>query len=299
MIVFTVHLRVVTSAGTVGNSVLTCAVSVGQPGALKTPSSKTMSRARVVLDVLLMLLRRSSFMEDEFYTYLSSDASAIRGKDYFMTLEDRVPKSAVASIIDASITELEQWSDAGHVKQHVLPLALIGYGNASVAAKCEALFHAVKLDTGSDVAVLQRYSSGLISFCSDLGSECKITDVPALSIGKLLASVWKTSGLLLEPLALAPDGQIVEAGAGQVADDFGFGAACPVPGMKHLLDNLSSNMLKNLKFYPSFQEQLKACAAMLDTPFYRDRLVNTHFRDTMWEPGPKMVRWQLLEVISR
>ena len=85
-----------------------------------------------------MCLRQSAFeqffdvngdeSESGCFVFLSSDASALRGTDYFMTLQDTVPANVVGTIVDATVQDLENFSAAGHLKTHVLPLAIMGYG---------------------------------------------------------------------------------------------------------------------------------------------------------------------------
>lgn len=179
-------------------------------GHLQVPSPATLSRCRLQLDILLMSLRQSMFSKLFFadplapssgtgpgcFIFLSADASSLRGTDH---LEDCVSASVVGSIIDATVEEQEAFSDASHVKTQILPPVVIGYGNSNVGAKVEAMFHSCKLDVGASGERLQMYSQYCLGFCSDIGTESGLMDVPALNISDLLSSTWCRSRLLSKP----------------------------------------------------------------------------------------------------
>ena len=218
-----------------------------------------------------MCLRQSAFeqffdvngdeSESGCFVFLSSDASALRGTDYFMTLQDTVPANVVGTIVDATVQDLENFSAAGHLKTHVLPLAIMGYGNSNLSAKVEALFHCVKLDVGTQPDRLQAYSKHVVGFCSDFGTESQLTDVPPMDIQKLLSSTWERSQLLSRPLQLQPETDSVDDVAIMPAEEepkdsckFDLSGAIFVPGLKHVLDNLTADLLRALTHFDSFQD---------------------------------------------
>ena len=197
-----------------------------------------------------MLLRQESRCENSWF-FLSSDASAIRGKDYFMTLEDTVTRSHAAEIIDADTDTLESWD---HLNTCILPLALVGYGNANAASKAEALFHSIKLDVGAGQEQLGNYSDSLVSFCSDFGTESQLAEIPALAVDDLLSSVWRKSDLLSAPLQCEPDQDDDAVARVCEARNFDLSASLFVPGMKHILDNLTGDLLNALDHFDQFQD---------------------------------------------
>ena len=202
------------------------------------------------LDILLMLLRQESRSETS-WVFLSSDASAIRGKDYFMTLEDTVTRSHAAEIIDADTDKLESWD---HLTTRILPLALVGYGNANAASKAEALFHSIKLDVGTRPEQLGNYSDSLVSFCSDFGTESQLAEIPPMDVDELLSSVWRKSDLLSAPFQCEPDLEENAPPSVCEAHWFNLQASLFIPGMKHILDNLTGDLLSALEHFEHFQD---------------------------------------------
>ena len=188
-----------------------------------------------------------------------------------MCLEDCVSASVGGSIIDATVEELEAFSDANHVKTQILPPAVIGYGNSNVGAKVEATFHSCKLDVGGSGERLQAYSQSCIGFCSDFGTESGLMDVPALNISDLLSSTWCRSRLLSKPLQLFPEDRNIVPMDGQ--DDqgqncnfqFNLQQSLFVPGMKHILDNLTGDLLARLEHFESFQDSAPCPDLRLET----------------------------------
>ena len=177
-----------------------------------------------------------------------------------MTLEDCVAKDRASEIIDADREQLEAWSEEHVLRSTVLPPAIIGYGNATLAAKIEALVHSIKLDAGAAPLGLQRYAFSVCSFCSDFGTEAAIPHTPPLNIVKLLQSVRDKSDVLAcrEPPRLRADhdealddgGGVGDVpGAGVEAEEFSaeeaqaqfcLSHAVFLPGIKHMLDNVSA-----------------------------------------------------------
>lgn len=83
------------------------------------------------------------------FIFLSSDSSPQGGLDYLLTIEDTIARSKAALCIDVSDSELATFSALGHLKLCVLPVSVIGSGNAALSAKFEALFNSVCLDNGN------------------------------------------------------------------------------------------------------------------------------------------------------
>ena len=140
-----------------------------------------MSHSANADEVMLMMRRQQEFQQDPacFY-YLSTDASMQRGSDYQMSLEDRVPMDRAAALYRDKFNS-DEFSAAHVLRTTVLPASLIGAGNSSLPAKFESFVDAIKLDVG--LRNLKLYSTRVVSFVSDYGTEAKILDVARLISG--------------------------------------------------------------------------------------------------------------------
>ena len=137
---------------------------------LQIPSVATLSRSRLMLDVLLCLHRQREWIDPAAaFIYLSMDSSPQNGLDYLMCLQDSVPRQAARQLMQLLDSEGEQEDDdegaalesflrSDFLHTTVLPLGIIASGNSGVAAKFECLFHSLKLEFGTQVGfVLQGF----------------------------------------------------------------------------------------------------------------------------------------------
>ena len=124
-----------------------------------------------------------------------------------MSLEDVVERSRAAEIIDADVEQLEVFADERVLRTSVLPPAITGFGNATLPAKMEALFHSMKLDAGSSPLQLGSCAAFVISCLSDFGTDAKIPSGAPLNLAKLLPSVRSGSQVRCSspPIQLLPD----------------------------------------------------------------------------------------------
>ena len=123
-----------------------------------------------------MMRRQQEFQQEApcFY-YLSTDASMQRGSDFQMSLEDRISMDDAATVYRGQFNP-NAFSAARALRTTVLPASLIGAGNSSLVGKFEAFVDAIKLDVGLEQ--LSSYSSRVIGFVTDYGTEAKFMDVP-------------------------------------------------------------------------------------------------------------------------
>lgn len=75
-------------------------------------------------------------------------------------------------------------------------------------------------------------------------------------------------------------------------------AAAIVQGLAHIYDNLTSDVLHAMVHYEKFQEQLRPVLDLLGTEMYRDRLVATCCKGTVFEtlmkswPAGHFIAWR-------
>ena len=158
----------------------------------------------------------------------------------------------------------------------VLPISVIGSGNAALSAKFEALVHSVCLDNLNKPSLIRRYFESVVGYCSDYGTEWLFDEVPPLSWKALCDSnIVNSKGLLIRKKTRRCGSQLnvvednddgpgdKDAGAvmaitdeDDVDDDvnISIGNCMKVPGPKHMYDNLTSVLLGKLSYYPHFAE---------------------------------------------
>ena len=80
-----------------------------------------------------------------------------------------------------------------------------------------------------------------------------------------------------------------------------FRNCMPIPGMKHICDNLVHDMTRSLTHYEAFFNQCSHWDALLGKPFYRDRLADRCLKGTGydnalagWDIRLNMGRWSAL-----
>ena len=118
------------------------------------------------------------------------------------------------------------------------------------------------------------------SFCSDFGTEAQISNMPSVSIQKILQkNITESSGLLTsrkqvctqrfgeiqqaddsiieDCCILEPQDMIVQElpEAGQECDSFfGLQSSLMIPGVKHMMDNVQKDILGALQHFSVFQD---------------------------------------------
>ena len=247
---------------------------------MAVPHKTQLSRSRVKLDLLLMVLRQSEFSGGvPTFNYISADASPQGSLEFYVILEDRISRGRAAEIVEATSQELDEWCKSGYLQTTTFPISILGSGKATAAAKFEALTHAVVLDTmqDGDPSHVAKYASSIISFCSDYGAEANLASLPNVCVQDILKSNVNHSGGLLainrdvaeqrfEPLDQDEGGIIEDC---MVVEDtvvfdppptpeqkcfFGMASSMMIPGVKHMFDNVHKELLESLQYYAQFQE---------------------------------------------
>ena len=261
---------------------------------LAVPHKTQLSRARIKLDMMLMNLRQSEFAGEEWFIYLSADASPQGSLEFYVVLEDKIRRSDAALIMEATPEERARWCSAVHLRTSPLPICILGSGKASAASKFEALIHASILDGmhDGDPAHMTKYATSIISYCSDYGTEAALTNIPSVSVQHILNNnVLHSQGLLtmksavstryllpieddagaivedvvaLEPPAPSTSSSsnvVVPEGSGTGGDSasdetcsFGMSSSLMIPGVKHMFDNVHKELLAVLQHFPTFSE---------------------------------------------
>ena len=118
---------------------------------LVVPHPSTLSRSRLLLDVLIMNWRKEQIRSSAsgHFVFLSSDSSPQAGTDFLLTLEDRIERQYAGLVVDATDEEIASWNLSDYLKTSSLPVAVVGAGNSGVAGKYEGLLHSIVCDLGN------------------------------------------------------------------------------------------------------------------------------------------------------
>ena len=205
-------------------------------GSTRVPHKTQLSRARIKLDMLLMLIRQDMLASSGEFLFLSADASPIGGKEYFLVIEDKVRRKDAASLVGADLGALQAFSFNKSLETSSLPVTILGSGAASAASKAECLAHVCLLDTAQngDPLLTKRYACSIVCLCTDFGAEGHLTAMPAVDLRDLQrVSVRESNGLLTDDgvgasqpsdfLSLdqaGQDGALVSIPGGGVIDSF-------------------------------------------------------------------------------
>ena len=138
---------------------------------LEIPSATTLSRTRLVLDVLLCRQRQLEWREPgQFFLYLSMDSSPQNGLDYLLCLQDVVQRKDAARLMrcidgEDSDDDLDSFlfghpADNSFLRTSILPLGIVASGNCDVPAKFECLFHTLKLECGAEAGIGREWVQG-------------------------------------------------------------------------------------------------------------------------------------------
>lgn len=307
------------------------------------PSPATLSRARLVADMLMCLWRQhhwesKGIINRKPFLFLTADSSPQGGRDWLLVEEDALCIDDVMVINNAEA--LQRLFEVNRA----LPPCVLGSGNTSVANKVHTILHQIKLEVGADSEKIQAYCDCVVGWCSDFGAEASVPDCPRVNMEKWLTDSVRESMLV----SCEQDGTIVLPGCSAVEAAFSAGQQCArttscvghhdddnqgasasptqsiktareptvgngdvddldgprvhtkcvrsghslgrntrlfqralfVPGMKHLMDNLLKDLVRQLPHYKQEVEpHLKALETILSNKWYRDRLQHTCFAE--------------------
>jgi hypothetical protein len=229
------------------------------------PSDATLSRARLRLDVVMMLERRRSIEHaPDFFSYLSGDASPQGGREYLCVLEDIVSREEASRVFQPGyVVSLET---------RALPPTVLGSGRCGLDRKFGSLVHALQLDVSSKPECLSKYSQSVLAWLSDFGTEASMPEVPPVPIKVLQRDfVRQTEGLLRYQKFLADvphsadhlsigdannesnKDESEDAAESAEAPCFSLASTLLIPGMKHVCDNIQSEVSKAMTWNSEFQ----------------------------------------------
>lgn len=195
------------------------------------------------------------------------------------------------------------------IQRHVHPPAFLATRELNLQVKCQAFLHSVSLET-SDIDSLIGWIATLGAFTVDMGTEKGIGLMPKVPISQVLQSWRFSSPLIMEDVgggdghgALDGDGaDNAIHGSGCMEDNF-FEWAVVIPGMMHVLHNLSENLMANLQVWKHIDKRLHAASRVLSSHNNLVRLKRTCFEgmDDLFHQYfsivPQLVEWRWGSII--
>ena len=203
-------------------------------------SQWTLRRHVVPLDIAAMLFYRKWYKHNgPTFRYLSYDASPIKGREWFATVE-RVIKRADVCPLATGIPA---------VRKRLLPLHTLGACRLGLADKIQTHLHQVWLEYGPRVDDVRIANADVRQCLTDMGTEIGIADAKD-TVGHCLGQPSADHGVTghLYPLALC------------------------VPGAQHIIDIALVQGLNSLPWCGGWQQTAKVMCQWLGAQMHRDLL---------------------------
>ena len=146
---------------------------------------------------------------------------------------------------------------------HRLPPMALGSGRASLDYKLRALCKSLYLETQS-MPALKGVLSMVCGFCTDLGTEAGLADTAGLSVAEVLSGDVRDSAEDdLQVDGVAACGEAQKDNDSECATDHLFPNALWVPGVGHIMHNLTNAVDKALPNWEPWFRKFKAVNALL------------------------------------
>ena len=269
------------------------------------PKPVILRRYKIVLDVtLLCLARGKEFIPMSRYLWVDSSLSV--GHDWLWSQCILICDEQMLHIFEALIrltaatqnyngsAPLEEEvleimrSLHGKVQRHVyVPIAMAA-SHTSLSHKAKGIAHMMSLECRSWRS-FQAHLQTVISVTSDLGTEASLATFQCTLKG--IAPTWFCP--CVEEVMEVDDG---EFGSSTAGEDHHcaykgsqlhklqplFGAAFQVPGVQHIVDNMSAEVHMAISYWSSFWVALKNCEALLSEPSRCRHFIWKCMRDSVW-----------------
>ena len=284
------------------------------------PSGSTLSRRQILVDAAYSCFWRSRLQEHTGPLYLWADSSPQGGVDWLLSIVSLIRQEDMESVVAASdflyeSTERFQAACAVDDKDSMLEIAekrhqcglcltssMIVHRQIPMAlgSGCTSLEHKVRcvcrklFAESQSLAGLKNLLGRVRSVCTDMGTEFAIPDFEGASLESVLPE------FLLEPELQSED--MLSAGEAAAAshDGFIFPQTLLVPGILHIVHNMTKEIDVSLSFWKEWLPGFKSIAKLLHEDHLRRRLIARCIRDTrfaqlesLFEKGvPKPAEWR-------
>jgi hypothetical protein len=250
------------------------------------PSGSTVSRARLWLDCAFILYRRMESVDFGLMLnaiYLKLDASPQAGRDWLM-IKCREVKVSVLNILlgivfdliseplanNASVMDIRAWSAkcaqvAQAFSSHTFVPVALGMRRASLRHKLAAMLWCVYIESVGLREIIG-FLTSVIAITTDQGTEAGLADVPSIPLAQLLPQMKGEFDIEDD------DGEIPIVNCNSdPSQQFCFEFALTLPGILHIMHNLTSRILSNLTLWDWFLPLLKAVTKFLSRSYCIER----------------------------
>ena len=161
------------------------------------------------------------------------------------------------------------------LRWHVPPPSGLGAARESLQHKLGAVLHSLRMSCDSD-AKLQDMANHTFSVTTDMGTELGLSD----AVG--CAELWSYFTPALPGMPGGPAAEVLEPDEGTVQElapaavarqlqDHVFPMSIPIPGLCHILDNATHDLLDSLPGWGDYLPHLQTMTDLLCQPWSRER----------------------------
>ena len=263
----------------------------------QVPRSTTLARASTYLDFAFIMYCREQWQQEPHFLYAWGDSSPQSGRDWLMTLHAYCPAASVIDVFEAvnllarshedvcdhhealevDIDEFARLNKVVRALQHhkCLPVAM-GAGKTHMEDKVACLLHTLALEC-PDRNALQKLLSSVVSWAADMGTEMQLPQFQVSNLNNLLPT-WMHAETMGDNLHADDDAFEKPQSAQQTAEQADPNAIMPqcliIPGLLHIVHNLSDDLHKRLEWWDEFWGSLKSVAELLAERHLRERFIN-------------------------
>ena len=277
---------------------------------IQVPRTTTLARASTYLDFAFLQFCKRKWKSQQYTFYAWADSSPQSGREWFMLMHACVSSTDMLALFQAvnylarsrpDFTDHHEAEEAD-IEEHIrcnmlvqatlyhhrcIPVAM-GSGKTSLEDKAACLLHAMGLECDGLDSVAPHLRN-VVSWTSDFGTEVQVPAFQSLDWKSLLPS-WMHVKLPVDSDVCDGEhgGQLVVRPANapeQEAATTSPQALMPncliVPGVLHIVHNLSKDLHENMSWWETFWEHLRAVAHLFATRHLRERFIATCVRGTV------------------
>ena len=196
-------------------------------------------------------------------------------------LEERLERTQLMRMLVDELISDRDWTGLLHtirdsIDEHIHPPAALGAGHRGLLDKVKAATFAWNLQV-RDRQALDSFADSVMSFTSDMGHELSIPDCPVEDLAALLPAWCDRAPKEVdvdEPGTADIDATEAAAPPPPPRSDHCLQNAFTIPGLQHIVDNLSSDVHKEMPGWSRFYAICKQVEALLRPDEKRQRFVS-------------------------
>ena len=299
------------------------------------PSKTTLSRNQCALDAAMLMLQSQELFEEEHCIYILADSSPQLSYNLFLSMMQLIPLSKLVTCFKAAsqlcLLQYRGLSAGEEDKDDVLATlrrrveltkviqdciiwmvnmpACLGAGSTSVATKVRLILHVFwMLGQPPRLACVARLVNMVVAFTTDMGVEIGMSDFEACSLRSVMPP-WMFPSQHGRRVMDEDDGCLDEEEP-EVCDPvedkrFIFPDSLVIPGVLHIVHNLSWKADKAMPNFDSWLNGLKAVVTLLHYKQNRELFVERcvrgtpfdHIRSPLRSGVPSTAEWRWASIV--